>query len=94
MKGMGSGAVGVGGRGQTGMHRGGGDTRKGVRYGSSTHTPQQAVDTACQHTVERLSRVLCSVCCTAGDYEELNMIQPVKLMSVVLQNCTGQVITS
>lgn len=27
----------------------------------------------------------------AGDYEELNMIQPVKLMSVVLQNCTGQV---
>jgi hypothetical protein len=28
---------------------------------------------------------------TAGDYEDLSMIQPVKLMSVVLQNCTGQV---
>jgi hypothetical protein len=27
----------------------------------------------------------------AGDYEELSMIPPVKLLSVVMQNCTGQV---
>jgi hypothetical protein len=27
----------------------------------------------------------------AGDHDELSMIPPVKLMSVVLQNCTGQV---
>lgn len=28
---------------------------------------------------------------TTGDYDELAMIPPVKLMSVVLQNCPGQV---
>eukprot|EP00878_Enallax_costatus_P047258 GHUV01057719.1.p1 GENE.GHUV01057719.1~~GHUV01057719.1.p1 ORF type:complete len:155 (+),score=50.51 GHUV01057719.1:302-766(+) len=49
-----------------------------VYLASSNPNYQESVFTMVQHTL-------------AGDFEELNMISAVKLMEVVLQNCSGKV---
>ena len=49
-----------------------------VYLASSSPNYQQSVFTMVQHTL-------------SGDFDELNMIQAVKLMEAVLQNCSGKV---